>query len=131
MRFKNIPAFMFAGFKVALRYRFNFVVGIITTPLSVLIYYFLWKAIYAFTGQSVIKGYSFSELVGYYVVSMIVGLFIWIDIDKWIAEDIRKGQLVVDLLRPLRLFLLILSVLFLPCLFMLLLLAFLAGLFMS
>ncbi len=100
MSFKNFFSFMFMGFKVALRYRFGFMVTLITTPISILIYYFLWKAVYAFTGQTVIRGYSFHDLVGYYVVSMIVGLFIWIDIDKWIAEDIRKGQLVVDLLRP-------------------------------
>jgi len=101
MNVKTFLAFIKVGFKTALRFRFNFVVGFIITPLSILIYYFLWKAVFAFSGQNIIKGFSFSEMVGYYVVSMIVGLFIWIDIDKWMADDIRKGQLVVDLLKPL------------------------------
>src|SRR4030042_2688363 len=97
----NFAAQAFTGFKVALRYRFNFLVNLVFVPLSVLIYVFLWTAIFGYTGQSVIQGYSLDEMIGYYVVSMLVGLFVWVDVDKWISEDIRKGNLVVDLLRPM------------------------------
>lgn len=89
------------GFKVALRFRFNFVVSLITVPLSVLIYYFLWSSVFGYTGQEIIRGFTFNEMIGYYVVSMIAGLFVWVNIDKWIAEDIRKGYLVVDMLKPM------------------------------
>jgi len=89
------------GFKVALRYRFNFLVSLITVPLSVLIYYFLWSSVFSYTGQEIIRGFTFNEMIGYYVISMIAGLFVWVDIDKWIAEDIRKGYLVVDMLKPM------------------------------
>lgn len=104
MRYCNSLAELILGFKVAFRYRFNFFINLLTIPMSVLIYAFLWKAIYAYTGDSVIRGFSYAELVSYYVVSMLVGLFVWVDVDKWIAEDIRKGQLVVDLLRPITYF---------------------------
>jgi len=98
---RNYCAQLLMGFKTALRYRFNFVVSLLTVPLSVLIYYFLWSSVFAYTGKAVIRGFSFEEMIGYYVVSMIVGMFVWVDIDKWIAEDIRKGNLIVDLLRPM------------------------------
>ncbi|MBW3018676.1 ABC-2 family transporter protein [Candidatus Woesearchaeota archaeon] len=98
---KKYLAQVFVGFKVATRFRFNFLVNILTVPLSVLIYAFLWTAIFSYTGQDLIRGFSLNGMIGYYVVSMIAGLFIWVDIDKWIAEDIRKGYLVVDMLRPM------------------------------
>lgn len=97
----NSLAQVVVGFKVALRYRFNFLVNLVNVPISAIIYVFLWTAVFSYTGQSVIRGYSLEEMIGYYVVSMLVGLFVWVDVDKWIADDIRKGNLVVDLLRPM------------------------------
>ena len=61
------------GFKVAMRYRFNFLVSLITVPASVLIYYFLWSSVFGYTGQEIIRGFTLNEMIGYYVVSMIAG----------------------------------------------------------
>jgi ABC-2 type transport system permease protein len=101
MSFKHVFAQGVIGFKVALQYRFNFVITMITAPLSVLIYYFLWKAIYAYTQQEVIRGFTLPSLIQYYVLSMIVGFFAWCEIDKWMSQDIRRGHIITMFIAPM------------------------------
>ncbi len=91
------------GYKVGIKYRFNFIVSMITVPLSVLIYYFLWKSIFSYTGQEIIKGFTLEGMVQYYVLSMIVGFFVWADVDKWLSQDIRGGHVTGMLLQPMSL----------------------------
>ncbi|MBI4145824.1 ABC-2 family transporter protein [Candidatus Woesearchaeota archaeon] len=88
------------GIKVATRYRWEVVAAVAATPLALVIYYYLWKSIYAHTGQALIRGFTFEELVSYYVLSMIVGFFTWSEMDKWIEHDIIKGDLVKNLIKP-------------------------------
>ena len=47
------------GLKVGIKYRFHFIITLITVPLSLVIYYFLWQAIYTYTGQEIIRGFDF------------------------------------------------------------------------
>lgn len=89
------------GWKVGLRYRFNFFIAMAMTPLSLIIFYFLWKSIYSYTGQEIIRGFTFSAMVQYYVLSMIVGFFIWCDIDKWISQDVRRGHVITMFVYPM------------------------------
>jgi ABC-2 type transport system permease protein len=90
-----------AGSRVALSYHFDFIVGIITTPLALVIYYFLWRSIYEFAGATVIQGFTFPELISYYVLSMIVGFLTWSETDKWLERGIRQGSLTRDLVKPM------------------------------
>lgn len=92
---------MKAGFKVSLIYRFNTLIHLLTAPINLIIFYFLWTAIYSFTGQEIIKGFTLSGLISYYAVSIIVTFLVWADIDEWMESDVRFGYLVPSLLRPL------------------------------
>lgn len=89
------------GFKTAIVYRAHFFVGLIRVPITLLIYYYLWKSIFAYSGVDAIQGYTFSELLGYYVISMLVGIFTYTEVDDWMAYDIRTGTVVADFLRPI------------------------------
>ena len=89
------------GWKVGLRYRFNFFIAMAMTPLTLIIFYFLWKSIYSYTGQEIIRGFTFSAMVQYYVLSMIIGFFIWCDIDKWISQDVRRGHVISFFVYPM------------------------------
>jgi len=88
------------GFKDALAYRFHFYVNLIVSPLQLLIYYFLWKAIFNYSGQEVIQGFTFEGIIAYYALNMVVAFFTWTGIDDWIEQDIRYGNLINALLRP-------------------------------
>jgi len=89
------------GLKVGLQYRFSFLVTMLTTPLALFMYFFLWKSIYSVTGQEIIQGFTFSTLIEYYVLSMIVGFFTWCDVDKWISQDVRHGRIISAFVAPM------------------------------
>ena len=93
---------MRVGFKEAIAYRFHFYANLITSPLQLLIYYFLWKAIFSYSGQDVISGFTFSAMIGYYAINMIVGFFTCSDVDSWIEGAIREGHLMNNLLKPFK-----------------------------
>lgn len=100
--FKTYWAQAKIGFKVGIKYRFHFIIAMLTVPLSLIIYYFLWQAIYTYTGQDIIRGFTFPALVQYYVLSMIVGFFVWCDVDKWMSQDIRRGHIITMFIYPMR-----------------------------
>jgi len=90
------------GIKVGMAYKFEFIIGLVTTPISLFIYYFLWAAIYSFSGMDLIRGYTFEMLINYFVLNMLVGFFIWSDVDNWMERNIIDGDMIADLVRPLK-----------------------------
>ncbi|PIN76286.1 hypothetical protein COV18_00025 [Candidatus Woesearchaeota archaeon CG10_big_fil_rev_8_21_14_0_10_37_12] len=100
MSFCQHKGMALAGFKIAIRYRWENIAQVLTNPISLIVYYFLWKAIYAYTGQEIIRGFTFPDLVHYYVLAMIVGFFTWSEVDKWIEYDVIHGKMTNALIRP-------------------------------
>ncbi|MBT5022249.1 hypothetical protein HOK51_00810 [Candidatus Woesearchaeota archaeon] len=98
---RKITGTIKAGLKIALAYKFEFAIALVTTPISLFIFYYLWKSIYEFSKVNIIRGYTFPELVTYFVLSMIVSFFVWSDVDQWLEHEIVKGDLVGWLLRPI------------------------------
>ena len=92
------------GFKTAIAYRFHFFVSVVLVPLSLVIYYFLWKSIFEYSGEAVIRGFTFQEMISYYALSVIIGVFTWSTVDNWIENDVRFGNLVTVLLKPVNFF---------------------------
>ncbi|MEM4253893.1 MAG: ABC-2 family transporter protein [Candidatus Woesearchaeota archaeon] len=88
------------GIKTAMRYRWEAIAVIITTPITLIIYYFLWKSVFAYTGAETIRGFAFNEMVQYYVLSMLVGFFTWSEVDKWMENDLVHGWIVKGMLKP-------------------------------
>lgn len=90
-----------AGLKVGLMYKFHYIVNLFAVPVSVLIYYYLWSAIFNYSGSDIIRGFKLSEMVTYYAIAMIVGFITWTDVDAWIEDDIIQGYMVSDLMKPM------------------------------
>lgn len=90
------------GFKVGIQYRFHFIISMATVPLSLVIYYFLWQSIYTYTGQEIIRGFTLPAMIQYYVLSMIVGFFVWCDTDKWMEQDIKRGHIITMFTYPMK-----------------------------
>lgn len=89
------------GFKTALVYRFHFYTTIFTAPVTLIIYYFLWQSIYNYSGQEIIRGFTFPALISYFAISMIVGFFTWTFVDQELENNVRHGYLVGFLLKPI------------------------------
>lgn len=81
-------------------YKYDIFIWTLITPVSLFVQYFLWSAIYSYTGQATVAGYSFNELINYFVLSNIVTILSFTNVDGRLADKIRTGDLVVDLSRP-------------------------------
>ncbi|MBU1975971.1 MAG: ABC-2 family transporter protein [Nanoarchaeota archaeon] len=91
-----------AGFKVGLIYRLHYFASLLSVPVSLLIYFYLWKAIFAYSNATVIKGFTLDEMVSYYVLVMLVGFITYSECDKWIEESVVRGDTIMALLKPYR-----------------------------
>ncbi|MFC1685436.1 ABC transporter permease [Nanoarchaeota archaeon] len=85
--------------KESLAYKFEFFATIIVAPITLLVFYYLWSAIFGATGE-VIAGFNFEEMITYYVLIWIVGIFTYTNIEQELRYLVRSGQLVRDLLKP-------------------------------
>src|SRR3990167_790490 len=101
MSFRTHTGLALVGIKTASKYRWEAIAAVAATPLALVIYYFLWQSIFNYTASPTIKGFTFQEMVSYYVISMIVGFFTWSEADKWIEHDVIQGKLINGMIRPL------------------------------
>jgi len=88
------------GIKIWSTYRFEFIAVLINTPLTLIIYYFLWKSIFSYMAVEVIRGFTFQEMINYYAIGMIVSFFTWSEVDRWIENDLLHGRMIVGMLKP-------------------------------
>lgn len=102
--FQKPLAYVKIALKDIIAYKFEVAIWTLITPIALAIYYFLWKAIYTYTGSAVIKGYTFNELISYFILIQLTGMFIWTNIDEQLSRNIRQGTLIVKLIRPIQLF---------------------------
>ena len=100
--YKKLNSLVRTGFKEALAYRFHFYITLITSPLQLLIYYFLWKSIFSYSGQEIINGFTFESMIAYYALNMIVAFFTLSHVDEWLEYGVRNGELLNFLLKPFK-----------------------------
>ncbi len=101
---KNYVALTKISFKGAITYKFDFLVSLLMVPISLIIYYFLWSSIFGYSGKDVINGYTLTSLISYYVLNMIVAMVTWSNVDQWIGEDVRSGDVITYVLLPVNFF---------------------------
>jgi ABC-2 type transport system permease protein len=101
---RKFLAYGVMNFKTGMAYRMQYMSTIIITPIILLMNYSIWYAVFANSGQSTILGYSFSDIVTYYVISMVIGHFIYNSIGNEISEKVTYGDLNQDLLKPFSIF---------------------------
>lgn len=85
-------------------YILRFIIEIVLDPIALLIMYFVWKAVYNFNPEKTILGYSFNALISYYALQIIFKTLTDTKIDMEIAKSVRKGDLVVYMAKPVKLF---------------------------
>lgn len=92
------------GFKIAIAYRFAFFINLIIAPLTFLIYFFLWHSIYAYSGTTIIRGFTLEEMITYYIMGLIISLFVWSNAEYWLEENILSGDVVLLFQKPISIF---------------------------
>ncbi|MEM4247809.1 MAG: ABC-2 family transporter protein [Candidatus Nanoarchaeia archaeon] len=90
--------------KEMIAYKFEVLIWAILNPIIVGVYYFLWHAIYAYSEQTIIGGFTFEGLMCYYTLIFVVSIMTWTNVDQELAHRVRDGYLAVSLIRPLSIF---------------------------
>jgi len=87
--------------KDAFAYKFDMMLTIVLAPISIIVSYFLWKAIFAFNSSSIIGGFNFTEMITYYVIVWIVGIMTFTDIGDFVSYDVKNGNIAKSLVMPM------------------------------
>ncbi len=82
-------------------YKSRFLLWATANSVNFLAQLFLWKAIYDNSADSIIKGYSYSEMVVYLGISKIVECMSFASIEKKVSKGIRDGEIVNSLIKPI------------------------------
>ena len=85
--------------KQRLAYRSGLFFGILSTGISIVIYYFLWLAV--FQDFQYIQNYTFEMMITYVILSRILSAQFSGGINGQMAEWIRNGTIATELLRPI------------------------------
>jgi len=98
---KKLLGIIKASIKNALAYKFEMAFTLLIAPISLIVTYFLWKAIYAYTGTDIIRGFNFKEIITYFTFSWIVGVITWTDVSDDLSHTIRNGKISKNLVKPI------------------------------
>ena len=97
---KKYLAFSTKAFQRTLTYRFELWMELAINVLFMLIYVYLWKALYA--DQTSVEGYDLIGILTYIVISQTLLTFVFtLRIARIIQAKIRAGEVATDLMKPI------------------------------
>ena len=101
MNLKKYVTLVRAGIMSELQYRGATLVIILGNLLYLVIVYFLWKAIFASSGEEVVNGMTFESTLIYLVLATTLFNFMEMYAVWEIGRNIQSGKIVLELLRPM------------------------------
>lgn len=100
-KLKTYLPFAINAFQRNLSYRANVVIFILGEAMVLAVTYYLWKAVYGSSTNSIINGFSLNEMIIYVLVSFITSLIISADILSDIYREVKDGSIAINLIRPI------------------------------
>jgi ABC-2 type transport system permease protein len=97
---KYIKAYLM-GLQSAMEYRTDFILSILSGAFVILIQCFLWTAIFKSSKNSIIYGYTFSQMITYSIMAGLVAKIVATGFEWEIAEDIKNGGLNKFIVQPI------------------------------
>lgn len=101
MNLKKYVTLVRAGIINELQYRGATFVIILGNLVYLVVVYFLWKAIFASSGQEVVNGMTFESTLIYLVLATTLFNFMELYAVWEIGRSIQSGKIVLELLRPM------------------------------
>ena len=95
---KEFTSIVHMEIKRSLAYRSGLLLGILSTSVSIIIFYFLWRVV--FTDAQYIRGFTFPMMVTYVIISRVIAGQFAGGINGHIGRLISDGGIAVELLRP-------------------------------
>lgn len=103
-RFKNIYlCFTKAGLKVTSAYKSDLIGYFIGESLYNIVLIYVWKCFFEYKGQDMVNGYTFMQMVLYLLLSGIISFMDETDSIFTLGEEIRSGDIVMRLIKPISL----------------------------
>ena len=97
---KKYLAFSAKAFQRTLTYRFELWMELAINVLFMLIYVYLWKALY--TDRTSVEGYDLNGILTYIVISQTLLTFVFtLRISRMIQAKVRAGEVATDLMKPI------------------------------
>lgn len=89
------------GLQNSLEYRFDFLLGIVSTVIPTITQYFLWTAMFESSETGIVYGYSYSSMIMYTILAGIVSKLVAAGCEWEVAGDIRDGGLNKYIVKPI------------------------------
>ncbi len=96
---KKYLAYIRCGFLEGCAYRSTFITGMLANFIQAIVLYYVWKSIFAY--QDVVNGYTWEIMRQYVFVAFLCNSVFSMGFEMSIAERIVKGDIILDLLKPL------------------------------
>ena len=102
-RIKCYTPFALNTIKRSMAYRGAFFITLISRLFTVFVIYYLWKAIFDSSVNSIIRGFSFPEMKAYITMNFLTGLITGMtgSLAMNIAYDVSDGSIAVQFARPI------------------------------
>lgn len=95
---KKYLAYLRCGFLDGCAYRQYFITGMLANFIQAVVLFFVWKSIFHY--QEVISGYTWEIMKQYVFVSFLCNSIFSMGFEMDAAERIIKGDIILDLLKP-------------------------------
>ncbi|WP_063892559.1 ABC transporter permease [Paenibacillus sp. Leaf72] len=89
------------GVQNSLEYRTNFFLNLFGAVFPILIQYFYWRAVFTSSGQQIVFGFSYNQMIAYSVLAVLMSKLIGTTFQYEIARDIKDGGLNKYLVKPI------------------------------
>jgi ABC-2 type transport system permease protein len=89
------------GFQIALEYRVNFLLSLVSAVYPIIIQSFMWTAIYQSSTEAVVYGYTYRQMMAYTFLAGLVARMVRTGFEYEIMEDIKNGKFSQFLVQPL------------------------------
>lgn len=100
-RLKIYLPFAFNELKCQMAYKGAFYLFILISLFSSFIQYYLWMAIYKSSGKATLGNLSQNEMVVYVFMVYVTSSIVMIPISNWVSEDVVKGTVAMNLIKPI------------------------------
>lgn len=99
---KTYMPFARSGLQTALAYRANFLAWFVGGVMSAFVMYYVWRAVYAASGQTDFGGFAMTDMTVFLFVSFLTRFVADSDVSFDVGEEIRDGNVAMRLLKPAR-----------------------------
>ncbi len=97
---KYVTAFLL-GTQNSMEYRSNFLLGLVSFIFPLTIQYYLWTGIYRGDYNVKVYGYTFSQMISYAVIAVLVSKLVSAGVEWEVLEDIKNGGLSKFVIKPI------------------------------